>query len=252
MSEKEFLWKVLLLGDGAVGKTSIRERYMGKGFSGSYSKTIGADFASKRMETNGHKVTLQIFDLAGQDAYVTARKSFYKGGKAAFLVFDVQDPNTLHNLNTWIDDAVENSSGAVGTFIILGNKADLTETRQVSNEMAIEFAQQLAAKTGYTFVFMETSAKTGLNIQTAFDIITHRLLRKFNIDVPLDLPDEIQLISPGEATSPSSASSNGSSVDSEEVANLKSRISELNDRIDTLEERFSKLAQIVRNLVEKS
>ena len=62
--------------------------------------------------------------------------------------------------------------------------------------MAIDYSRQLAAKTGYTFVFLETSAKTGLNIQIAFDIITNRLLKKFNIDINLDLPEGIELISP--------------------------------------------------------
>jgi len=253
-NRKEFLFKALLLGDGAVGKTSIRERYMGKGFSGSYSKTIGADFASKRIQKEGNQITLQIFDLAGQDAYVTARKSFYKGGQAAFLVFDVQDPTSLHNLNTWIEDATENSGGSVGTFIILGNKADLVDTRQVSNEMAIEFAQQLSAKTGHTFVFLETSAKTGLNIDVAFDIITNRLLRKFNIEVPLELPKGIDMISPSDSpgAAPVAQTNGSANGDSDEVKALKEEISDLNNRISTLEDRFSKLAQIVRNLVEKS
>ena len=63
MAGKDFVFKTLLLGDGAVGKTSIRERYMGKGFSGSYSKTVGADFASQRMKVEDNNITLQIFDL---------------------------------------------------------------------------------------------------------------------------------------------------------------------------------------------
>lgn len=101
---KSFMFKILLTGDGAVGKTSIRERYMGRGFSGDYLKTIGADFASKTLDIEENNVKMQIFDLAGQDSYVAARKSFYKGGQAAFLVFDVQDPSSLTNLSTWIED----------------------------------------------------------------------------------------------------------------------------------------------------
>ncbi|MHA2253987.1 MAG: Rab family GTPase, partial [Candidatus Kariarchaeaceae archaeon] len=103
MSSKQFLFKVLLCGDGAVGKTSIREQYMGKGFAGSYMKTIGADFASHKTEIGGHQVTYQIFDLAGQDAYTVARKAFYKGGMASFLIFDLQDQKSLHNLKNWIN-----------------------------------------------------------------------------------------------------------------------------------------------------
>ncbi len=197
MSGKQFVFKILLTGDGAVGKTSIRERYMGKGFTGNYLKTIGADFASKRVQFGDNKVTYQIFDLAGQDAYVTARKSFYKGGQAAFLVFDLQDPQTLTSLDSWIKDCMENSEGSVQTFIILGNKADLLETRQVSNEMAVEYIQQLVAKTGLTFYYMETSAKTGLNIDLAFQLMGQRLLKKHNIEIDVKVPDNVYEIGPG-------------------------------------------------------
>lgn len=269
MSEqkKEFLFKILLCGDGAVGKTSIREQYMGKGFSGSYMKTIGADFASKRMEKGNNKITLQIFDLAGQDAYVTARKSFYKGGQAAFLVFDLQDPSSLHNLKKWIDDSIENSGGSIGTFVILGNKADLVETRQVSNEMATEYAQQLSAQTGLTFVFLETSAKTGMNIDLAFDIMANRLLKKHNIDTEFELPDEVELISPSDSKStppittqaPTGVQTEGlqnqidelnSKIDG--ISEINTKMSDMDERLSQLEDKFSKLAQIVRNLVQNN
>ncbi len=259
MSEKkQFQFKVLLLGDGAVGKTSIREQYMGAGFKGSYSKTVGADFASKVTEVDGHKITFQIFDLAGQDVYKIARKAFYKGGVAAFLVFDLQDAQTMHNLKTWIDDAIANSNGSIGTFIALGNKADLVDTRQVSNEMAIEHFQRLAAETGITFVFLETSALTGMNIQKAFDLMAVRLLSKFNIDVAL--PDDVELITPGSKPVTSTPSATTSTtVDNQEIEKLQTQITSLQStmdsmttRIETLETRFNKLAQIVKKLVEDS
>ncbi|MDH5401323.1 MAG: GTP-binding protein [Candidatus Heimdallarchaeota archaeon] len=269
MSEgKEFLFKILLLGDGAVGKTSIRERYMGKGFSGSYAKTIGADFASKDHPKGGHKIKLQIFDLAGQDAYVVARKAFYKGGQAAFLVFDLQDSSTMSNLRTWIKDGIDNSAGTINTFVILGNKADLTDTRQVSNEMAIEFCQQVAFETGITFVFLETSAKTGLNIDVAFDIMTTRLLKKFNIDIPLDLPDGVSLIGPGGATSSSTSAEDKQAIQAVAQAAKDSnkatmelqgklelvvkKIEEMDKRLGAVEERFTKLASIVKQLVDSN
>ncbi|MFV2015227.1 MAG: Rab family GTPase, partial [Candidatus Heimdallarchaeota archaeon] len=195
---KQFLFKILLCGDGEVGKTSIREQYMGKGFAGSYMKTIGADFASHKTEISGNSITYQIFDLAGQDAYTVARKSFYKGGQAAFLIFDLQDPSSLHNLNKWISDCIENSGGTINTFLVLGNKSDLVDTRQVSNQMAIEYCQRIASESGLTFVFLETSAKTGLNVGLAFDIMGKRLLEKHNIDVHVDFPEGTELITPSD------------------------------------------------------
>ncbi len=256
MSKKQFLFKIILTGDGAVGKTAIRNSYMGEGFQGSYMKTIGADFASHEVMFDGNKVTFQIFDLAGQDAYRVARKSFYKGGQASFLIFDLQDVKTMHNLKNWVKDSIDNSEGSIGTFIALGNKADLVETRQVSNEMAVEFFQRLAAETGITFVFLETSALTGQNIELAFDIMGNRLLRKHNINVELDLPDGVSLITP--SSTPASASlpkSEPVSVDLSEITNkideLFTKMNAMDERMNTIENRFGKLAQIVKQLLAK-
>lgn len=263
MSAKQYLFKILLCGDGAVGKTAIREQYMGRGFEGSYMKTIGADFASHKTEQHGHEVTFQIFDLAGQDAYTVARKSFYKGGKASFLIFDLQDPGSLNNLQKWIQDSIDNSGGTIGTFVVLGNKADLVETRQVSNEMALEYCQRVSTETGLTFVFLETSAKTGMNIKLAFEIMGGRLLQKANIDVPLELPDGVSLIKPGgtigsqgnpaasaEAVTTAAVAA-VSEVTDGQYGDLTEKIEKIEQRLDGLEKRFGKLAQIVRGLVEK-
>lgn len=263
---KQFLFKILLCGDGAVGKTSIREQYMGKGFAGSYMKTIGADFASHKTEISSNSVTYQIFDLAGQDAYTVARKSFYKGGQAAFLIFDLQDPSSLHNLNTWISDCVENSGGTIGTFVVLGNKADLVDTRQVSNQMAIEYCQRISAESGLTFVFLETSAKTGLNVGLAFDIMGKRLLEKHNIDVEVEFPAGTELITPRDLSGGNNATSTeevakaaavaeASSMKveglSEDMSSFIDRIDKIEERLDSLEKRFGKLAQLLKKVMEK-
>lgn len=251
---KQFLYKILLCGDGAVGKTSIRENYMGRGFEGSYAKTVGADFASHKTDVEGNQVTYQIFDLAGQDTYRVARKSFYKGGQAAFLIFDVQDPTTMNNLRTWIKDCVENSDGTVGTFVMLGNKADLVDTRQVSIQMATEFCQQLAAETGNTFVFLETSAKTGLNIKTAFDIMGMRLLSKHNIEVKVDLPPGSRLIGPGDYSAPSQPVAAPAQPVASAPANddVSKRLDTIEERLDSLEKRFGKLAQLMKKVIDDS
>ncbi len=249
---KEYLFKILLLGDGAVGKTSIREQFMGKGFSGSYAKTVGADFASHKVSYDGNTITFQIFDLAGQEVYKIARKAFYKGGKAAFLIFDLQDPNTMHNLKTWISDANEFSGGSIGTYIALGNKADLVETRQVSNENATEFFQRLASELGIIFVFLETSALTGLNVPEAFELMGKRLLKKLNVDV--DMPSGIELIKPGAKPASPAVSADSGDMDAlmAQIGDISEKLSGFDERLDAMETRFNKLAQIVRGLVEKA
>lgn len=264
---QSFFFKILLTGDGAVGKTSIRERYMGKGFSGDYLKTIGADFASKKMTISDAKVTMQIFDLAGQDSYVVARKSFYKGGQAAFLVFDVQDPTSLTNLSQWIADCQANSNDSIQTFIALGNKADLAETRQVSADMAIEFLQQMVAKTGLTFYYMDTSAKTGLNIDTAFDIMAKRLLRKHNMELIIEVPDGVYEVSPGSGNvekevaaavetvaSASNALIGGMLNESTEIVTriekVEKALVKTVKKVNVLEKKINRLASAVKGLMD--
>lgn len=249
------MFKILLTGDGAVGKTSIRERYMGRGFSGDYLKTIGADFASKTLKIEDIDVKMQIFDLAGQDAYVSARKSFFKGGHAAFLVFDVQDPQSLTNIKQWIDDCANFSDNSIQTFIALGNKADLVETRQVTAPMAVDYLKQMAAKYGITFYYMDTSAKTGLNIEAAFDIMARRLLNKRDHKLPIFEQDGVYEIAPG----------GGSGNVEKEVAAAVETVAQASnaliggvleegerniERIDTLEATMKKIIKKV-NLLDK-
>ena len=286
MSGRQFVFKILLCGDGAVGKTSIRERYMGKGFKGSYLKTIGADFASKKLKMGENEVTMQIFDLAGQDAYVAARKAFYKGGRAAFLVFDLQDEQTLINLRKWAKDSIEYSNGSISTFIILGNKADLVETRMVSKERAIQFARQLSAETGLDMVYLETSAKTGQNIKEAFEFLAYTLLKEANVEVPPDvykIPEAVEIITPHgtqkvveQTQSPETTAKMEEKVEQvkdeiqesfqETINAIQQRISaleakieqqpnyeeikEIKERMDELEERVKRMGHVLKTIVE--
>lgn len=178
---RKWNFKIILAGDGAVGKTSIRERYMGKGFQESYLKTIGADFATKKMEKNEELITFQIWDLAGQDSYQAVRKSFYKGATAAIMVFDCQDPKSMTNLSNWIEEAIEGSNNGILSYFVIANKVDLEESRRVSRDMALEFCNRLEIETGIRFFYCETSALTGQNIQETFDFLAYRLLLANNI-----------------------------------------------------------------------
>ena len=98
MSEKGFLIKLVLAGDGAVGKTTLRRRYLGEGFQSSYMMTIGADFAVKRVDIGGRQITFQIWDLAGQQSFKLVRGSFYSGAFAALLCFDLTNQVSFDNL----------------------------------------------------------------------------------------------------------------------------------------------------------
>ncbi|MHA1461968.1 MAG: Rab family GTPase [Candidatus Heimdallarchaeota archaeon] len=132
--KREFVFKVVLMGEGSVGKTSIRSQFMGVGFKSEYIKTIGADFASKAIILGDNKVHFQIWDLAGQAMYKHVRSSFYSGCKCGFLVCDLTSPETLEKLDQWVEEAVEHSGGFLKIFIILGNKHDLVDQIKVKQE----------------------------------------------------------------------------------------------------------------------
>ncbi|MCK5182729.1 MAG: GTP-binding protein, partial [Candidatus Heimdallarchaeota archaeon] len=123
--KREFVFKVVLMGEGSVGKTSIRSKFMGVGFKSEYIKTIGADFASKAIELGENKVHFQIWDLAGQKMYRHVRSSFYSGCKCGFLVFDLTQPDTLEKLLEWAEEAINHSGSFLKIFIVVGNKSDL-------------------------------------------------------------------------------------------------------------------------------
>jgi len=239
-------FKIVLAGDGAVGKTSIRERYMGKGFSASYLKTIGADFASKKIEIDDDQITFQIWDLAGQDSYQAVRKTFYKGAIAGLMVFDCQDPKTLTNLKSWMDEAIKGSDNSMLVYFVIANKIDLVDERKVSREMALELCNRLATETGIRFYYCETSALTGQNIKETFEYLSFKLLEANNAKdlVMPDLPDGIIDIKETQIPKVPTV------VKSEEFAS-KDEFDQLLVRIENIEKKLNAVQTIMKKLVEK-
>ena len=122
--------KIVLLGDGAVGKTALRLRFMGHGFQSSYLSTIGADFALKEVRTAHPKTKeeittkLQIWDLAGKQHYSNIRSNYYIGAHGAFIVYDVSRRSSFDNISNWIVELKKNIGNKIPIFII-ANKIDL-------------------------------------------------------------------------------------------------------------------------------
>ena len=171
-----FLMKIVLAGDGAVGKTALRERYLGKGFSSNYMMTIGADFALKEAIIREKSIKFQIWDLAGQPRFGTVRSVYYYGCLGALLVFDVTRPDTFTNLESWIEEIFKHNGKNEIPVVLLGNKADLRDQfpNHVTDSQAEEYAAKLSERTqraGFPVRYMSTSAKTGLNVSAAFDML---------------------------------------------------------------------------------
>jgi len=175
--------KITLLGDGAVGKTALRDRYLGKEFTGTYTMTIGADFASKKLSLAGHELKFQIWDLAGQPRFKVVREAYYRGAVGALLVYDVVRPASFENTPTWIMEAWKNNGKGRIPIVILGNKIDLRphqpEHLQVTNKQGLALSNELTKMTyqhGFNVNFLETSALTGKNVDEAFRLLGKNIL----------------------------------------------------------------------------
>jgi Ras-related protein Rab-6A len=160
---------MLLLGDAAVGKTSLTHRYITGVFVDSPRLTIGVDFFSKKVRLeNGKKVKLQIWDFGGEDRFRFLLPTYSKGSNAALFLYDITSPKTLDSLPAWLEVVRENA-GQI-PIILVGAKKDLEEHRQVTLEQGQEVAKKYALSH-----FIELSSKTGENVEESFKIISNLL-----------------------------------------------------------------------------
>ena len=182
------LAKMCLLGDGNVGKTALRNRYMGKGFGSDYLPTLGADFASIEVNipfpTGEKSIRWQIWDLAGQPAFNQIRNFYYKHSKAALLVFDLTTPSSLKNLETWMEEITKHVGTPLVHINIIGNKRDLKNEDSVTAAEARAFISekilpQYQDRTG-PINYYETSAKTGENVHEVFISLGRRVLESMD------------------------------------------------------------------------
>ncbi|ORX86937.1 hypothetical protein K493DRAFT_237724 [Basidiobolus meristosporus CBS 931.73] len=169
---KEIL-KVVLIGDGGVGKTSLRNQFIHKRFTNAYKATIGADFIAKEVNLDdGKTFMLQIWDTAGQERFQSLGVAFYRGADACILVYDVNNYLTFEHLERWRSEFLKQAGVADPTefpFVVIGNKIDIDE-RVVSRRQAKAFALRHSGKSMEIPCF-EASAKEGTNVEQAFSYI---------------------------------------------------------------------------------
>ncbi|XP_026469056.1 ras-related protein Rab-8A [Ctenocephalides felis] len=157
----DYLFKLLLIGDSGVGKTCVLFRFSEDAFNTTFISTIGIDFKIRTIELDGKKIKLQIWDTAGQERFRTITTAYYRGAMGIMLVYDVTNEKSFENIKNWIRNIEENASADVEKML-LGNKCELDDKRQVIKERG----EQLAIE--YGIKFMETSAKTSYNVEEAF------------------------------------------------------------------------------------
>ena len=161
-------YKLVFLGDVAVGKTAIVNRFMNDVFNEDYQATIGIDFLSKTMEVDGRMVRLQLWDTAGQERFRSLIPNYIRDSSIAVVVFDVASEPSFANVEKWVQD-VKAERGESAVVMFVGNKLDKADERKVSTEAAAAKAKELGGE------YLETSAKTGENIQGLFDKIAEVL-----------------------------------------------------------------------------
>lgn len=174
--------KIVICGDGGVGKTAIRERYLGKGFKSQYLLTIGADFAMRDDKIGTTPIRYQIWDLAGQQRFDAVREVYYKGCVGALLVYDVTRPDSYFNTPKWINELWGHNGRGRVPIVVVANKIDMRELSDdtVSPEQGRVFTNRLTDLTkseGFDCSYIETSAKTGVNIQSAFALLGTNVMK---------------------------------------------------------------------------
>ncbi|GAA6023050.1 hypothetical protein JCM11491_000376 [Sporobolomyces phaffii] len=161
-------FKLVFLGEQSVGKTSLITRFMYDTFDNTYQATIGIDFLSKTMYLEDRTVRLQLWDTAGQERFRSLIPSYIRDSSVAVVVYDITNRQSFMNTSKWVDD-VRSERGNDVIIVLVGNKTDLNDKRQVTTEEAEQKSKEL------NVMFIETSAKAGHNVKTMFRKIAQAL-----------------------------------------------------------------------------
>ena len=185
--ELDFIFKVVFLGDSSVGKSNIISKYKLNEFNRNSKSTVGVEFYSKIITQNNKNIKIQIWDTAGQERFKSITKSYYKGAKGAkgaIIVYDITRRATFENVQEWFKDTKTMGDNTHLVLMLVGNKCDLVNERQVSTEEGKKEAEMNG------MAFMETSALDGTNITEAFELMAKLITEKQMSIGNLGLRDE--------------------------------------------------------------
>lgn len=168
-------FKIILLGDSSVGKTSLILRFCDDKFMEIGTSTIGVDTKTKDVRHNGKKIELDIWDTAGQERFKTLAKNSYQGADGIILVYDITQKKTFSNIKHWYDNIKNNIDINKVAIILVGNKSDLPDP-QVKKESTEKFCEQ------YNLQVIETSCKENINIVETFNILIEKMIKLYNDD----------------------------------------------------------------------
>ena len=167
----EMIFKIILIGDTATGKTNILSKYVNNKFEEDSKATIGVELSTKSFTINNDTINAQFWDTAGQERYKSITKAYFKGALGALVVYDITKKDTFENVDKWINDLKVSADEKI-SILLIGNKNDLENKREVSKENG-----EMKGKE-YGIAFMETSALNGNNIELAFKTLVEQVYNK--------------------------------------------------------------------------
>eukprot|EP01091_Cochliopodium_minus_P005992 TRINITY_DN1587_c0_g1_i4.p1 TRINITY_DN1587_c0_g1~~TRINITY_DN1587_c0_g1_i4.p1 ORF type:complete len:214 (+),score=52.51 TRINITY_DN1587_c0_g1_i4:20-661(+) len=171
MENSNLIYKIVILGDSGVGKTSILSKYSRDEFNMDTKSTVGVEIATRNILVDNVSITAQIWDTAGQERYRAITKVYYRGVRGALLVYDITQKSSFESIENWLKDLKEgnNTPQEELVIMIIGNKSDLNSAREVTTSEAKKFAENKG------LFFFETSASDSSNVQEAFQKIVSEI-----------------------------------------------------------------------------
>ena len=164
----DYLFKILIIGDSGAGKSCLMLRYTRDDYRDNYMTTIGVDFQTRFIQIKNEIIKLLLWDTAGQEKFRSITEAYYRGSHGVLIVYDITDLKSFKNIKRWLSDIKSHALEDV-QILLVGNKCDLIENRQVSYEQG----KKLADDVGINFI--ETSAKTSMNVEEAFMMISTQI-----------------------------------------------------------------------------
>ena len=170
----DYLFRYIIVGDVNVGKSCIMLRFSSNQFREEHELTIGVEFAIKFFEKDNKNIKIQIWDTAGEEAFQSITKTYYRNAIGALLVYDITKKSSFEHIKNWLDSVRENSTKNI-KIILIGNKTDLEDKREVTFQEGEEFAKNNG------LFFLETSAKNFININESFNKLTEEIYDNIEI-----------------------------------------------------------------------
>jgi Ras-related protein Rab-2A len=177
-----YIFKYIVIGDAGVGKTCLLLQFSDGRFRQNHDITIGVEFGAKVIDIDEERVKLQIWDTAGAESFRSITRFYYRGAAAALIVYDITKRDSFEHIREWLMEARINGNPEMCVMLV-GNKTDLHEARQVSPEEGQAFADE------HNLMFLEASAKTGENVEKVFRDAASEILKRVHLGL-LDINNE--------------------------------------------------------------